>query len=123
VRKAKAKPPVGSESANPATRAWNHDWSQTYPVIVTDDTASPRCRPGDTVHVHPGSPVYDGDWVLIVQKAPTNSASPVSVIARLVARDKRVVILQRLNPAGVYTLPAHTVLSIHRIVGSSEAGT
>lgn len=108
--------------AHTAPAATGVDWSQTYSVCITDDTASPRYNPGDVLHVHPSLPILSGNWVLIVQRAKEGT-SPVSIIGKLIARDGKVVILQRLNPVSVHTLDPSRILSIHRIVGSSEVDT
>lgn len=120
MRKAKAK---HEHSALVATGV---DWSQTYPVTITDKTASPRYNPGEVVHVHPNLPVHPGNWVLVVQKSKEEGASPVSIVgkflAALVDGDQRTVILHRPQ-YGDCELKDETVLTIHRIVGSSEADT
>lgn len=120
VNNAKPKPAYSAPTA-----AGPH-WSQTYPICIADNTAAPRYTEGEIVHAHPTMPVQAGNWVVIVERAKEGAVSPVSIIGRLVAilvdGDKRTIILHR--PAfGDCEIDAQNVLTMHRIVGSSEADT
>jgi phage repressor protein C with HTH and peptisase S24 domain len=80
----------------------------------------PRYHPGEILHVHPGRPVLPGAYV-IVQKRSTDGEPPLAVVKRLVRRSGSRVILEQLNPKREMEVPASEVVSIHRVVGSSEA--
>lgn len=92
-----------------------------YGVYVRSDSMSPRYDEGMIVHLHPGKPVQPGDYVLVQRKAAEEGEPPRAVIKRLVRRSASKVVLAQLNPPKQFDVPAAEIVSIHRIVGSSES--
>lgn len=92
-----------------------------YAVFLRGDSMLPVYQPGWTIHVHPGKPVEPGCYVLVQRRNPQDRDHPFAVIKRLVRRTQDKLILAQLNPPKQITIPTSQVVSVHRIVGSSEA--
>lgn len=113
---------------------WNGDVVQTirrpdnligvkdaYGVLFRGTSMSPRYDPNMIGHVHPWLDPKPGDYV-VVQRRPLHEGDPpLAVVKRLVRRTARAVVLAQLSPAKELEIPAGEVLSIHVIVGSSNA--
>jgi phage repressor protein C with HTH and peptisase S24 domain len=91
-----------------------------YAVFITGLSMIPRYRPGELAHVHPGKPVNPGDYVLVQRKPAQDGDPPIAVVKLLVKRTASKLILEQHNPNKTIDIPAGEVVSIHRIVGSSE---
>lgn len=91
-----------------------------YGVYIRGTSMSPRYEPGEIAHIHPGKPVQPGCYVLVQRRNPEDEALPLAVIKRLVRRTATKVVLAQLDPAKEFDVPAKEIVSIHRIVGSSE---
>lgn len=91
-----------------------------YGVYVTGHSMEPRYTPGDTVHIHPGKPTPPGAYVLVQRKAKAAGEPPLAVIKQLVRRSGSKVTLAQLNPKKEFDVAAGDIVSIHRVVGSSE---
>lgn len=91
-----------------------------YAVYVTGHSMEPRYHPGEIVHVHPGKPVQAGHWVLVQKRPQHDGEPPLAVLKRLVRRGSDKVVLAQLNPEKQITVATSQVVSIHRVVGSSE---
>lgn len=92
-----------------------------YAVYVKGDSMAPRYEPGEIVHVHPGKPVLRGSYVLVQRNNPADESQPLAIIKRLVRQSGSKVTLGQLNPKKEFDVPAGDIVSIHKIVGSSEA--
>lgn len=95
--------------------------SDAYAVYVVGDSMEPRFFAGETAFVHPYLPVRRGDFV-VVQFHPEEAAEgdpPFAYVKQLVSFDHKRLKLSQLHPAGELELPAHRVVSVHKIVGSS----
>lgn len=92
-----------------------------YAVFVTGTSVSPRYEPGEVIHVHPGRPVLPGAWVLVQRRPRHEGEPPLAIIKRLVRRSATKITLEQLTPPKRFDVPADDIVSIHRIVGSSEA--
>lgn len=92
-----------------------------YGVYVRGSSMSPRYDEGMIVHIHPAKPVQPGDYVLVQRRPAEDEGSPRAVIKRLVRRSGSKVVLAQINPPKQFDVPAAEIVSIHRIVGSSEA--
>lgn len=91
-----------------------------YGVYVRGTSMIPRYEPGEIAHIHPGKPVQPGCYVLVQRRNPQDESQPLAVIKRLVRRTASKVTLAQLEPAKEFDVPAAQIVSIHRIVGSSE---
>lgn len=92
-----------------------------YGAYVRSDSMSPRYDDGMIVHIHPGKPVQPGNYVLVQRMPAQEGEPPRAVIKRLVRRSASKVVLAQLNPPKQFDVPAAEIVSIHRIVGSSES--
>lgn len=92
-----------------------------YAVFVSGSSMAPRYRSGELAHVHPGKPVNPGDYVLVQRKPRQEGEPPLAVVKQLVRRTASKVILAQHNPEKQIDVPADEIVSIHRVVGSSEA--
>jgi phage repressor protein C with HTH and peptisase S24 domain len=92
-----------------------------YAVYVTGTSMEPRYHAGETVHIHPGKPILPGAYVLVQRKPKGPGEPPLAVIKRLVRRSGNRVILEQYNPPKTFEIKADDIVSIHRIVGSSES--
>lgn len=91
-----------------------------YAVFVSGHSMEPRYWPGELVHVHPGKPIGPGNYVLVQRKPAQEGDPPLAVVKRLVKRTASKVVLEQHNPSKHIEVPASEVVSIHRVVGSSE---
>lgn len=94
---------------------------EAYAVYIVGDSMEPRFFAGETAYVHPHLPVRKGDFV-VVQFHPEDAAEgdpPYAYVKRLVSFDHKRLKLSQLHPERDIELPAHRVVSIHKIVGSS----
>jgi phage repressor protein C with HTH and peptisase S24 domain len=113
---------------------WNGDVVQTinrpdnligvkgaYGVLVRGTSMSPRYDPNMIAHVHPWMEPAPGDYVVVQRKPLHEGDPPLAVLKRLVRRTARIVVLASLSPAKEMEVPAGEVVSIHVVVGSSNA--
>lgn len=91
-----------------------------YGVYIQGESMSPRYDPGEIAHIHPGRPTPAGSYVLVQRHNPKDETQPLAVIKRLVRRSGSKVILAQLNPKKEIEVPTGDIVSIHRVVGSSE---
>lgn len=92
-----------------------------YAVFITGHSMEPRYRPGEVVHVHPGKPTNPSDYVLVQRKPRQDGDPPLAVVKLLIKRTGSKLVLGQHNPSKEIEVPASEVVSVHRIVGSSEA--
>lgn len=92
-----------------------------YAVYVTGHSMEPRYEPGELAHIHPGRPVQPGSYVLVQRKPLHEGEPPLAVLKRLVRRSASKVVLEQLNPLERFDVQADQIVSMHRVVGSSEA--
>jgi phage repressor protein C with HTH and peptisase S24 domain len=91
-----------------------------YAVYVSGTSMEPRYHPGEKAHIHPGKPVLPGAYVLVQRKPIQEGEPPLAIIKRLVRRTASKVTLEQLNPKKQFDVPASDIVSIHKVVGSSE---
>lgn len=92
-----------------------------YAVYITGFSMVPRYEPGEIAHVHPGRPVLPGAYVVVQRKPKHDGDAPLAVIKKLVRRSGSKVVLAQLNPEKEIIVPTDEIVSIHKVVGSSEA--
>lgn len=92
-----------------------------YAVYIVGTSMEERYRSGEILHIHPVKPVRPGDYVLVQRKPRQEGDPPLAVVKMLVRRTASKLVLRQLNPDKEIDVPAAEVVSIHRIVGSSEA--
>ena len=91
-----------------------------YATYVIGTSMEPRYHPGELIYVHPGKVVTAGSYVLVQLKPPNEGDPPLALIKRFVKKAGNRVWLEQFNPPKQFDVPARDVVSIHRIVGSSD---
>jgi phage repressor protein C with HTH and peptisase S24 domain len=91
-----------------------------YATAMTGTSMEPRYHPGETVYVHPDKPVTMGSYVLVQLRTKTEGEPPQALVERLAKRTGTRIVLEQLNPAKLFDIPAKDVVFMHRIVGSGE---
>ena len=94
---------------------------RAYAVYIVGSSMEPRYFPGELVRIHPGKPITIGAFVLVQIRPEHDGETPKAVIKRLVKRTGNKVILEQLNPPKKFEIKADDIVSIHRVVGSSES--
>jgi phage repressor protein C with HTH and peptisase S24 domain len=92
-----------------------------YAVFIMGGSMHPRYEPGELAYIHPGKPVTPGAYVLVQMQPGPSEPMPRAFLKRLVKRSGDRVILEQFQPKKTFTLKAHEILSMHRVVGSGEA--
>lgn len=92
-----------------------------YGVYVVGGSMEPRYYPGELVLIHPGKPVTLGAFVLVQKKPKHDGDPPLAVIKRLIKRTASRITLEQFNPAKSFDIKSDDIVSIHRVVGASEA--
>lgn len=92
-----------------------------YAVYVTGSSMEPRFNVGELLHIHPGKPVTPGCYVLVQRQPRADGEPPMAVIKRLVRRSGSKIVLEQHSPSKTFEIKAEEIISMHRVVGSSEA--
>jgi phage repressor protein C with HTH and peptisase S24 domain len=95
--------------------------ASAYGVYVVGASMEPRYFPGELVLIHPGKPVTLGAFVLVQRKPKHDGDPPLAVIKRLIKRTASRITLEQFNPAKSFDIRSDDIVSIHRVVGASEA--
>jgi phage repressor protein C with HTH and peptisase S24 domain len=80
----------------------------------------PRYHPGEIIYVHPDKPVTVGSYVFVQLRTKIEGEAPERLIKRLAKKTRTRIVLQQFNPVELSDIALNDVLSMHRIVGSSE---
>ena len=92
-----------------------------YAVYVVGASMEPRYFAGEMVMIHPGKPVTLGAFVLVQKRPKHDGDPPLAAIKRLVKRTASKVTLEQFNPHKSFDIKTDDIVSIHRVVGASEA--
>lgn len=92
-----------------------------YAVYVVGESMEPRYHSGELAHVHPGKPYNIGSYVLVQLKPDPGDSVPKAVLKRLVRRSGAKITLEQFRPPKKFDVALDDIVSIHRVVGSSEA--
>jgi phage repressor protein C with HTH and peptisase S24 domain len=95
--------------------------ANAYGVYVVGGSMEPRYFPGELVLIHPGKPVTLGAFVLVQRKPKQDGDPPLAVIKRLIRRTASKITLEQFNPAKSFDIRSDDIVSVHRVVGASEA--
>jgi phage repressor protein C with HTH and peptisase S24 domain len=95
--------------------------ANAYGVYVVGGSMDPRYFPGELVLIHPGKPVTLGAFVLVQRKPKQDGDPPLAVIKRLIKRTASKITLEQFNPAKSFDIRSDDIVSVHRVVGASEA--
>jgi len=93
--------------------------SDAYAIYVVGDSMEPRYFAGETVFVNPRLPISRGAFV-VAQITKGQETVPSAYVKRFVSQDSRRLRLEQYNPKKVLEFPISAVVSVHRIVMSTE---
>jgi len=92
-----------------------------YAVYINGSSMEPRYKAGEMAHIHPHKPVTIGAYVLVQKRSKEPGEPPLAVIKELVRRSGSKIVLAQINPPKTFEIKLDEIVSIHRVVGSSEA--
>ena len=92
-----------------------------YAVYVIGHSMEPRYNQGEHAHIHPHKPLEPGCYVLVQRKPIDGYSTPLAIVKRLVRRSGSKIVLEQLNPPKTFEVKSDEIVSIHRVVGASEA--
>lgn len=91
-----------------------------YAVYVVGSSMEPRYFEGETVYIHPGKPVRQGDFVLVQLKPKVDGEAYEGIVKRLISKGASKVVVEQYNPPLTIEYNAEEVREIHRIVMGGE---
>jgi phage repressor protein C with HTH and peptisase S24 domain len=91
-----------------------------YAIYVTGTSMVPRYEPGEILHVNPIRPPSVGNYVLIQLKPEQDGDAPPALVKKLIKRTASKLTVEQFNPAKTFDISTGDILTIHKIVGSSE---
>jgi phage repressor protein C with HTH and peptisase S24 domain len=80
----------------------------------------PRYHPGEMIFVHADKPVTVGSYVLVQLRTTIEGEPAQALIKRLAEKTATRIVLEQFNPVKLFDVALRDVVSMHRIVGSSE---
>ena len=89
-----------------------------YAVYVADQSMEPRYFAGETLHVHPGRAVTQGDNIfVVVQLRPdTEGEAPKALVKQFVRRTADKLLLRQYNPPADLEFHSGNIASVHLII-------
>ncbi len=91
----------------------------SYGLYIVGNSMSPKYEPGDLVFVNPDRPAANGDIVIIQTRAFEGDITQ-GWIKRLVKISDEKVVVEQINPEKLIEYDRSTVVSIHRVMKTSE---
>ncbi|MEP4379777.1 MAG: S24 family peptidase [Alphaproteobacteria bacterium] len=92
--------------------------ASAYAVYVSDTSMVPRYFPGETLHVHPGRAVVNGDdtFVVVQLRPDAEGEPPRALVKQFLRRTAETLYLKQFNPAIQLEFPRDQVESLHLII-------
>jgi phage repressor protein C with HTH and peptisase S24 domain len=89
-----------------------------YAVYVADRSMEPRYFAGETLHVHPGRPIPQGDNVFVVVqlKPDAEGEPPKALVKQFVRRTANRLVLRQYNPPAELAFDTTDIASVHLII-------
>ena len=89
-----------------------------YAVYVADRSMEPRYFAGETLHVHPGRPVQQGDnsFVVVQLRPDAEGEAPKALVKQFLRRSGNRLYLRQYNPPADLEFDAADVASVHLII-------
>jgi phage repressor protein C with HTH and peptisase S24 domain len=89
-----------------------------YAVYVADRSMEPRYFAGETLHVHPGRPIPQGDnsFVVVQLRPEIEGEAPKALVKQFVRRTATRLQLRQYNPPGDLDFDNADVASVHLII-------
>jgi phage repressor protein C with HTH and peptisase S24 domain len=90
-----------------------------FAMYVVSDSMEPKYSQGALLLIHPGRPVRQNDFVLIVKQAEDGEHS--AMVKQLVRVEADRLIVRQFNPPHEFALDRRDVTSVSLVIGSFEA--
>jgi phage repressor protein C with HTH and peptisase S24 domain len=89
-----------------------------YAVYVADRSMEPRYFAGETLHVHPGRPIPQGDnsFVVVQLKPEVEGEAPKALVKQFIRRTATRLMLRQYNPPADLEFDTDAVASVHLII-------
>jgi phage repressor protein C with HTH and peptisase S24 domain len=86
-----------------------------YAIYMVGNTMKPRYYAGETIYVHPGLPVRDGDYI-VLQFADNNASDGDDRVLAMVCQQLSKTTFAQINPYKELELADDQIVARHRIV-------
>ncbi len=90
-----------------------------FAMYVVNDSMEPKYSQGALLLVHPGRPVRQNDFVLIIKQAEDGEHS--ALVKQLVRMESERLVVRQFNPPREFALDRRGVASVSLVIGSYEA--
>ena len=90
-----------------------------FAMYVVSDSMEPKYSQGALLLIHPGRPVRQNDYVLIVKQAEDGDHS--AMVKQLVRMEDDRLVVRQLNPPDEFEIDRRTISSVSLVIGSYEA--
>ena len=89
-----------------------------YAVYVADRSMEPRYFAGETLHVHPGRPIPQGDnsFVVVQLRPEIEGEAPKALVKQFVRRTATRLLLRQYNPPADLDFDNADIASVHLII-------
>lgn len=89
-----------------------------YAVYVADRSMEPRYFAGETLHVHPGRPIPQGDnsFVVVQLRPDVEGEAPKALVKQFVRRTATRLVLRQYNPPTDLEFDNADIASVHLII-------
>jgi len=90
-----------------------------FAMYVVSDSMEPKYSQGALLLIHPGRPVRQNDYVLIVKQAEDGEHS--AMVKQLVRTETHRLVVRQFNPPREFELDRKDITSVSLVIGSYEA--
>lgn len=90
-----------------------------FAMYVVSDSMEPKYSQGALLLVHPGRPVRQNDYVLIVKQAEDGEHS--AMVKQLIRAETDRLVVRQFNPPREFELDRRNISSVSLVIGSYEA--
>lgn len=92
----------------------------SYAVYVSGESMEPRYYSGELVFVNPNRPPTRNSFVVVQIRPGAEGEPPLGFIKQFMRQNGKHLVLRQFNPDKEIQVPVEDVVSVHRIVGSSD---
>lgn len=90
-----------------------------FAMYVVSDSMEPKYSQGALLLIHPGRPVRQNDFVLIVKQSEEGEHS--AMVKQLVRMEDERLVVRQFNPPEEFELDRRQIASVSLVIGSYEA--
>ncbi len=91
-----------------------------YAIYVDGESMEPRFFAGELVFVNPHKPATSNCFVIVQISVGKDNTPLYATICQFIQKRSEEIVLKQLNPPEDVRIPLEKVVSVHRIVGSTE---